>query len=238
MTNRVPGRPKVLVIDDLPQIVRLLTLELSSQGFDVIGTNVGEQVLRAMEEHKPDIVLLEIILPGLSGYEVLRELKEHYPETPVVFLTTRASEADRIEGLEFGADDVIGKPFDPEDLALRLNTLLRPEEQAPFGRRSFHHGDLTIDLNRKIARRGRQPISLGTNEWALLYELAIRPGERIPSTEILRAIWDPQYAGETRFLEMWVRRLRQRLEVDPEHPQIIVGDVPSGFMLAVEPDGE
>lgn len=238
MSQTVPGRPRVLVIDDLPQIVRLLTLELSSQGFDVFGTEIGEDVFLAMEEYNPDIVLLEIILPGLSGYELLRQLKERYPGTPCVFLTTRGSDADRLEGLEFGADDVIGKPFDPEDLALRLNTLLRPEDQAPFGQRVLHDGDLAIDLNRKIAKRGRRPIILGTNEWALLYELGTRRGERIRSTDILGAVWDPEYATETRFLEVWIRRLRERLEKDPDHPQLIVGDVDSGFMLVVEPDGE
>lgn len=233
-----PPRPKVLVIDDLPQIVRLLTLELSSQGFEVVGSGLGDEVFQAMEEHHPSIVLMEVVLPGLSGYEVLKQLKEQYPETPVVFLTTRATEADRIEGLEFGADDVIAKPFDPEDLSLRLNTLLSPDAQAPFRQRRLRNGDLVLDLNRRIARRGQRGIALGTNEWAIMYELATRPNQRIPATEIFGAVWDPQYSGEARFLKLWIRRLRERLERDPEHPELIVGDVETGFMLVAEPGEE
>jgi DNA-binding response OmpR family regulator len=232
VVSPTPGRsPLVLVVDEIPSVIRLLQLELAVQGFDVAAAEVGEDTYRAMEEHRPDAVLLEVLLPGLSGFEVLRTLKERYPQTPVIFLTSQDNPADQAYGFELGADDYIMKPFDAADLGLRLNAVLG-RSLPDLNRHVVAVGDLTIDLIRKVVRRGSQIIGLTTNEWALLHALALEPRSAHVAADLLSAIWGAEYVDEVRYLELWIELLRRKLEIDPSQPQVILGDSDEGYRLA------
>jgi two-component system KDP operon response regulator KdpE len=224
-------RPLVLVVDDVPPVIRMMTLELQAEGFDVIGAKVGEDTYRTIEKYGPDVAVMEVMLPGISGFEVMAEVKRHY-NVPVVFVTTRDRDGDRQHALELGADDYITKPFAPAELAARLRAVL-PDPHAGPRRDQLRAGDVEIDLGRRIVRRARREVPLTTNEWALLYALATHRhrAHPMPASDLLTAVWGADYAHETRYLEAWLRRLRDKLEEDPASPRLIVGDVENGYTL-------
>ena len=171
MTKSMRKQPLVLVVDDTPAVIRLLKLELSSHGIDVIGAGIGEETF-ARSRNRPDLLILEILLPGITGFEVLREVKRRY-DIPVLFLTTIDSPADRELALELGADDYLTKPFRPDELTNRVNLLLhRPGRPPDEGVGMLDNGDVMIDINRRMIRRNGRLISVTTNEWALLLALA------------------------------------------------------------------
>ena len=226
-----PGvaRPTVLIVDEIPSVIRLLQLELAIQGFDVVGAEVGEDTYRQMEAARPDCVLLEVLLPGINGYQVLEELKRRFA-VPVIFVTTQDNPADQALAFELGADDYVVKPFDPLDLGLRINAAMnRPSASAT--RQQIQNGEVTIDLTRKMVRRAGQPIGVTTNEWALLYALALRPNDLHAAADLLTAIWGSEYVDDVHFLEVWIDMLRRKLEEDPANPKLIVGDAVDGYSL-------
>jgi DNA-binding response OmpR family regulator len=224
-------RPLVLVVDDVAPVIRMMTLELNSQGFDVIGARVGDDTYRTIEKYRPDVAVMEVMLPGISGFEVMAEVKRRY-DLPVVFVTTNDRQGDREHALELGVDDYIMKPFAPADLSARLHAVLRDPAVGPH-RDQRRAGDVEIDLGRRIVRRAGREVQLTTNEWALLFALAShRPRTQpVSAKDLLTAVWGGDYAHETRYLEAWIRRLREKLEHDPQAPRLIAGDAHNGYML-------
>jgi two-component system KDP operon response regulator KdpE len=222
-------RPLVLVVDEIPAVIRMLQLELAIQGFDVAGVEVGEETLRAIEERKPAVVLLEVVLPGIKGYKVLEEIKRR-SDVPVVFVTTQDNDADKAMAFELGAADFVTKPFDPEDIGLRIGAIVN---QKPLTR-VLRSGDLTLDLARRLAWRGSRPVTLAMNEWALVFALADRPGAPVTAKELLVSVWGEDYTGEEPYLKVWIDRLRRTLELEPRNPKIVLGDLERGFRLEVE----
>jgi two-component system KDP operon response regulator KdpE len=224
-------RPLVLVVDDVAPVIRMMTLELNSQGFDVIGARVGDDTYRTIEKYRPDVAVMEVMLPGISGFEVMAHVKRRY-DLPVVFVTTNDRQGDREHALELGVDDYIMKPFAPADLSARLHAVLRDPAVGPH-RDQMRAGDVEIDLGRRIVRRAGREVQLTTNEWALLFALAShRPRTQpVSAKDLLTAVWGGDYAHETRYLEAWIRRLREKLEHDPQAPRLIVGDAERGYLL-------
>jgi two-component system response regulator MtrA len=220
-------RPKVLIVDEVPAIIRLLELELSIQGFVTAGCGIGEDTFRAIEEHNPNVILLELILPGANGLEMLREIKERY-KTPVLVLTTLDSEADRAHAFDLGADDYVQKPFDPMELGIRVAQLINGP---PLERRSIRAGDLFIDLTRQVARRGAAVLSLTTNEWAILLAMANRPDHKLVGADLGGMLGGDPSGMQPRMLTAMLHRMRQTLEEDPENPRVIVGDIEDGIRL-------
>jgi DNA-binding response OmpR family regulator len=225
------GKPLVLVVDEIPSVIRLLELELSLQGFEVAGCEVGPPALAAIEKLRPDVVLLEIILPGTTGFEMIRQIRERFAG-PVVFLTTDDNESDRIFAFELGASDYITKPFDPEEVGLRLSALL--------GLNALHipvveADDVRIDLFRRLVWRQGRPMTLGTNEWALLFALASKQ-RPVPAAELIESVWGSGDDARVEYLEFWIARLRQRLQDDPSAPSLIQGGLERGFWLNLSPD--
>jgi DNA-binding response OmpR family regulator len=230
--EREDGQPLILVIDDLPQIVGMLTQELATQGFRVMGAPVGEDAYRAIERYAPAAVLLELQLPGMHGFDVMRRIKKRYG-VPVIFLTASDSEGDRQQALELGADNYVTKPYLPEDLALRLNAALQRQAH----RETIHTarcGDVFIDVAHRTVTKGDAILSLSTNEWALLYTLLARPGRTATAAEMLEAVFGTDYVGEAPYLEMWMHRLRRRLGDNPERPTVITGNAERGYTLRVD----
>ena len=222
--------PMVLVVNDIPSVIRLLQLELGMQGFRVRGAQVGEGTFAAIEEERPDVILLEVLLPGINGLDMMQALSERY-DIPVVFLTTEHGDADRALAYELGAADYVTKPFDPYELGQRLTALVKG---GPPQERKIEVGDLRIDLTRQVARRTSGVISLSINEWALLMALALRPNELIATPDLLTDVWGDNGPELPQRLMPIITRLRRSLEEDPERPQLLTGDMETGFRLNVE----
>jgi two-component system KDP operon response regulator KdpE len=225
--------PLVLAVDDEAGILRLIKLELAAQGLRVITAPNGEDAMRLAEEQRPDIVLLDVLMPEMTGLEVMRRMRER-SDAPIILVTARDSEADKVSGLEQGADDYIVKPFSPEELAARIRAVVRRSSGAAPTERLVHAGDVEIDLNRRLVTRGGEPVTLTRTEWLLLQHLAANAGKVLLNAELLTKVWGPEYRDDLQYLRVWVSRLRRKLEEDPSEPQIIKTRPGIGYMLEGE----
>jgi DNA-binding response OmpR family regulator len=204
--------PTVLIVDDEREIRELLRYNLEKQGYKVIVAKDGEEGLRRIFATHPDLVLLDLLLPGLNGLEVLREVRSEpsTKDTPVLLLTARGAEMDKLLGFERGADDYITKPFSPREVLARVDAVLRrvrPSKDAA----ELAAGPLTLDQARREARIEGTELTLTTREFELLYFLARHPGRVFSRDELLSKVWGYDYSGETRTVDVHVRRLRAKL---------------------------
>jgi two-component system, OmpR family, KDP operon response regulator KdpE len=211
--------PLLLVVDDEAGILRLMKLELSAQGFRVVTASDGDQAISLAEDHRPDAVLLDVMMPGLSGLEVMRKLRER-SNVPVLLVTAKDKDTDKVRGLELGADDYIVKPFNPDELGARVRAVLRRTISQDVDR-VITAADVEIDLNRRIVKKGGEPVSLTRTEWLLLQHLAANAGKVMLNTELLTKVWGPEYRDDLQYLRVWVSRLRAKLEDTPSSPTII-----------------
>jgi DNA-binding response OmpR family regulator len=226
--------PLVLAVDDEAGILRLMKLELTAQGFRVITASNGEEALRLVEEQRPDVVLLDIIMPEMTGLEVMRRLREQM-NTPCIMVTAKDSDTDKVRGLEMGADDYIVKPFSPEELSARIRAVLRRSVGVQNVDRLIKVGDVDIDLNRRIVTKDGEVVSLTRTEWLLLQYLAGNAGKVMLNAELLSKVWGPEYHDDVQYLRVWVSRLRRKLEPNPSEPVIIKTMQGIGYMLDAEP---
>ena len=203
-------RRLVLVVDDEAWVGKIVAAALADQGFDVETASGGEEGLAAFERLKPDLVLLDVLMPDIDGLTVLRRIRETSP-VPVVLLTARGSPAEIADGLDLGADDYIAKPFHPDEVAARIRAVLRRTPVGPA--RVVTVADIEVDLGRRTVSRGGHRISLTRTEWLLLQELATHTDRVVLHTQLLTAIWGPQYRSEFNYLRIWVSRLRRKLGV-------------------------
>jgi DNA-binding response OmpR family regulator len=235
----VTAEPLVLAVDDEAGILRLIKLELTTQGFRVVTAESGEEALRTAEEQRPDIALLDIVMPEMTGLEVMRKLRER-TTIPVILLTAKGSDADKVRGLEMGADDYIAKPFSPEELSARVRSVLRRTVGSSSTENIVHVGNIEIDLNRRLVKREGELVVLTRTEWMLLQHLAANAGKIMLNTELLSKVWGPEYRDDLQYLRVWVSRLRRKLEADPSKPQLIKTFQGIGYMLntASEEGGE
>ncbi len=208
------GEPLVLVADDEPRITRLVSLILQPDGFRVVTANSGEDALRKAEEIKPDVVLLDIVMPGIDGIEAMRRLRETRP-VPVILLTAKGSTADKARGLNLGADDYVAKPFHPEELAARVRAVLRRASGAAPGQGVLAFDDVEIDLERRLVTRGGRLVQLSRTEWLLLQHLAAHAGKVVLHTELLSKVWGPEYQEDLPYLRVWISRVRRKLGAPP-----------------------
>jgi two-component system, OmpR family, KDP operon response regulator KdpE len=222
--------PLVLAVDDEAGILRLIKLELAAQGLRVITAPNGEEALRVAEEQRPDIVLLDILMPEMTGLEVMRRMRER-SDAPVILVTAKDSEADKVSGLEQGADDYIVKPFSPEELAARIRAVMRRSSGASPTERLVQAADVEIDLNRRVVTRDGEPVTLTRTEWLLLQHLAANAGKVLLNSELLIKVWGPEYRDDLQYLRVWVSRLRRKLERDPANPEIIKTRQGIGYVL-------
>ncbi|MCC6673768.1 MAG: response regulator transcription factor [Thermomicrobiales bacterium] len=205
----------VLVVDDEPPIARLVKAKLQLDGFAVVTAPKGEDALPIVERDRPDLVILDLMMPGMDGFETLRRIRER-SRVPVIFLTARAGDADKLRGLQSGADDYITKPFNPDELVARVTAVLRRADgAAPAGGTVLlEYTRVHIDLDRRHVTIDGNEIKLSRTEWELLYQLASNAGRVMLHRELLSRIWGPEFTNEVQYLRTWVSRLRSKLDPD------------------------
>lgn len=203
----------ILVVDDEPPIVRLVKAKLRIDGYEVITASRGEEALVSVQQDSPDLVVLDVMMPDMDGFETLRRIRQ-FSNVPVVMLTARGGDMDKLKGLQSGADDYITKPFNPDELEARIAAVLRRTDgvQHVESEAVLHFPGLTIDLERKIVMSDHEEVRLSRTEWELLSQLAGNAGRVMMHTELLSRIWGPEYRNETQYLRTWVSRLRAKLE--------------------------
>ena len=226
-------QPLVLVADDEPRITKLVSIALQAEGFRVVTTNSGEDALRKAEEVRPDVVLLDIVMPDLDGIEVMQQLRELRP-VPVILLTAKGSTSDKAKGLDLGADDYVAKPFHPDELAARVRAVLRRASGTTPGQGIVAFDDIEIDLERRMVTRGGELVQL-SREWLLLQHLANNAGKVVLHTELLTKVWGPEYRDDLQYLRVWVSRVRRKLGAAAGEPGRIRTFQGIGYLLDVEP---
>jgi two-component system, OmpR family, response regulator MprA len=203
---------RILVVDDDPSVLSVLKRGLAYEGFAVDTAPDGAEGLRVAHERPPDLVILDIMMPGLDGLEVLRRLRAADAQLPVIMLTARDAPADQVAGLGHGADDYVVKPFTFEILVARVRALLRRKEaDRPT---VYHFEDLVLDTGTRMARRGDRPIELTTTEYDLLHQFLEYPRRVLPREFLMERVWGFDFGGNTNILEVYVSQLRQKLEAD------------------------
>lgn len=203
----------ILVVDDEPPIVRLVKAKLRVDGYEVLTAGRGDEALEVVKQESPDLVVLDVMMPDMDGFETLRRMRK-FSNVPVVMLTARGGDMDKLKGLQSGADDYITKPFNPDELEARIAAVLRRTVgvQQAESEAVLQYPGLTIDLERKIVMAGEEEVRLSRTEWDLLSQLAGNAGRVMMHTELLSRIWGPEYRNETQYLRTWVSRLRAKLE--------------------------
>ncbi len=210
---------RVLVVDDDAALAEMLGIVLRGEGFDPLFVGDGDKALDAFRDAKPDLVLLDLMLPGTDGIDVCRQMRAE-SGVPIVMLTAKSDTVDVVLGLESGADDYIVKPFKPKELVARIRVRLRrTEEPAP---EVLQIGDITIDVAGHSVHRGEEPINLTPLEFDLLVALARKPRQVFTREVLLEQVWGYRHAADTRLVNVHVQRLRAKIEKDPEHPDIVV----------------
>jgi DNA-binding response OmpR family regulator len=208
------GHKKILVVEDEPDILQLITLYLEKEGFRTVSAKTGAEGLRQVKQEKPDLVVLDLMLPEMDGLEVCKRLRSA-PDTallPIIMLTAKAEESDTIIGLELGADDYVTKPFSPKTLVARVKALFRRLERKPDENPTqYHYGDLIMDLARHEVREKNTEVPLTAKEFGLLEQLLRNPGRVLTREILLSTIWGYDYYGTTRTVDVHVRRLKQKL---------------------------
>jgi len=226
-------QPLVLVADDEPRITKLVSISLGEEGFRVISASGGEDALRKAEEYRPDVVLLDIVMPDLDGIEVMRQLRERRP-VPVILLTAKGSTADKAKGLDLGADDYVAKPFHPDELAARVRAVIRRYSGATPGAGVVKFDDVEIDLERRMVTRNGELVQLSRTEWLLLQHLAANAGKVVLHTELLTKVWGPEYRDDLQYLRVWVSRVRRKLGAAPGEAGRIKTFQGIGYLLDVD----
>ena len=225
--------PLVLAVDDEAGILRLIRLELSEQGYRVVVAADGEEAIRTFEQQRPDVVVLDIMLPDMSGLEVMRRLRER-SNTPIILLTARDHDEDKVRGLELGADDYVVKPFNPQELTARVRAVMRRAVRESNGESIVTAGDVEIDLDKRLVTKAGEPVSLTRTEWMLLQHLASNAGRVMLNTELLSKVWGPEYIDDLQYLRVWISRLRSKLETDHTQPSVIKTLQGIGYLLDIE----
>ena len=217
---------KILVVDDEASIVTMLAYNLKKEGYDVVTAEDGEVALEKFESEKPDLLLLDIMMPKMDGYEVCRKIREK-SNVPIIMLTARADEVDKVVGLEMGADDYVTKPFGNRELIARVKANLRRSDIAPVTNNEKDgnnqvYGDLNIDFDRyEVTKRG-EVINLTLREFELLTFLATQTPTIFTRENLLEKVWGYEYFGDVRAVDVTIRRLREKTEDDPSKPKYIV----------------
>ena len=222
------AEPRVLVCDDEPQIRRALGVNLRARGYLVDLAETGEEALELAARHHPDVVVLDLGLPGIDGVEVIHGLRG-WTEVPIIVLSVREAEADKVAALDAGADDYVTKPFGMDELLARLRAAVRratPAEEAA----TVETADFTIDLVvKKVRDANSDEIRLTPTEWQIIEVLVRNTGKLVPQRRLLQEVWGPEYGKETNYLRVFMAQIRRKLEPNPSHPRYFITEPGMGY---------
>ena len=226
-------RNLVLLVDDDPQLIKLVRTNLKIAGYDVLTAGDAHLTLEILNTEAPDLILLDVMLPEVDGYELCKRIRE-FAATPIIMLTAKVEDADKVKGLKLGADDYITKPFNVQELLARMEAVLRRTQSSPEvnSPRSFTFGDVYVDMvQRRVFVRG-QEVTLTLTEYKILVQLVTNAGRVLLHGELLTRVWGPEYRDEVGYLRAYIRHLRQKLEEDPHDPKYVLSKPGIGYMFA------
>lgn len=224
----------ILIVDDEPRYLRLLEANLRTEGFEVVSANDGEEAIEMFTANPTDLVMLDVMMPRLDGFSTCQRIRQ-FSSVPIIMLTAKGEEQDRVKGLDMGADDYLVKPFSIGELLARVRAVLRrvqPIDNTPT--RVFTHGDLRIDQARAEVWRGDQQIFLSATEYRLLLQFSHNLGTVVSAEELLTSVWGPEYISDKEILWVTIARLRQKVEEDSHAPQHIVTRSGLGYIMPTE----
>jgi two-component system KDP operon response regulator KdpE len=225
-----PSAPlRVLVVDDEPAIRRFLRASLTAQGYQVSEAQNGQAALELFRRNKPDVLVLDLGLPDIDGFQIIEELRDGGSAAPIIVLSSRADEAGKVRALDLGADDYVTKPFGVDELLARLRTALRHRLQQQGELPIFHSGDLAVDVIRRIVTVRGAEVKLSPREYDLLRTLITHAGKVLTHKFLLREVWGVE--TDVQYLRIYIRSLRQKIEADPDRPQLIVTEQGVGYRL-------
>jgi len=222
---------KILIVDEEPDVVRLISVSFGMQqpNWEVVAASDGEEALAAVEREQPALVLLDVGLPDMDGFQVLQQIRL-FSDVPVIMLTVHDDELSKVRGLELGADDYITKPFSHLELLARVRAVLRRAQTLPLAHEQpFVSGDLSVDFARREVTRRGEPVPLTTTEYHLLYHLVRNAGQVLTHETLLARVWGREYTDEINYLKVYISRLRAKLEDDPHNPQHILTERGMGY---------
>ena len=231
------AKEKILVVDDEPRIVELVGAYLRKDGYRVVSAADGQHAVETFRREHPDLVVLDLMLPEKSGWDVCREIRAE-ANTPIIMVTAVDDDTDRIAGLEMGADDYVTKPFNPRELLARVRAVLRRAHDATPQRVALVVGALTIDPDRHEVRRGDEWIALTPTEFGLLEAMARQPGRVFTRLQLLEAAQGQAYEGYERAVDSHIKNLRQKIEADPRRPAYVQTVFGIGYKLSDGPDSQ
>jgi DNA-binding response OmpR family regulator len=222
---------RLLVVDDEVRILKFLQSNLRAQGYEVVTANNGLEALKQFHTSHPDLILLDILMPDMNGLEVLKEIRG-FSTVPVIILSARGDELEKIKGLDLGADDYISKPFSPDELVSRIEAVMRRfSPDKPKIPDELFLGEITIDFKAHTVMVRGNKIYLTRLEWLLFSELALNADRLMTYEELLVRVWGPDYRNDVQFLRTWISRLRRKIEEKPDDPRIILTITKMGYML-------
>ena len=219
---------KVLVVDDEPQILRALRINLSVRGYEVITASTGAAALRAAAEERPDVVILDLGLPDMSGIEVIGGLRG-WLMSPVIVLSARTDSSEKVKALDVGADDYVTKPFGMDEFLARLRAAVRRGATVETDEPVVETASFTVDLSRKTVTKNDTEVHLTPTEWGMLEMLVRNRGKLVGREELLREVWGPAYAKDTHYLRVYLAQLRRKLEDDPSRPVHLLTEAGMGY---------
>ena len=223
---------RILLVDDEPLYLRLLKVNLESEGYEIISARNGEEALELISQDIPDLIIMDVMMPKLDGIATCNRIRQ-FSNVPIILLTALGDEQDRVNGLNVGADDYVVKPFSATELLARVRAVLRRTQgqRDPSESRIFTHGNLIIDIAKAEVWKGDKPIYLSATEYKLLIHFAHQLGKVLTAEELLSTTWGPSYKGEKEILWVSIARLRQKLEDDPHNPVHIVTRTGLGYQM-------
>lgn len=231
---RRPSGAHVLVVDDEPAIRRVVFTNLTRHGFQVEAAGLGQDGLNAYARRRPDVILLDLGLPDMDGTEFIHRIRQGY-DTPIIVLTVRGSERDKVAALDIGADDYLTKPFGVDELLARIRVALRHAARPSSGSAAmFQTGGLQVDLERRTVSVDGSVVHLTPTEYQLLKVFIAHPNKVLTDQMLLREVWGSGYATESNYLHVYVARLRKKLEPQPQHPRYLITEPGVGYRLLAE----
>ena len=225
-------RPCILVVDDEEAIRQFLSVTLSSQGYEIVEAASGQEAISSVSSRQPDLIILDLALPDIDGVEVTRRLRQ-WTQIPIIILSVRGSENDKIAALDAGADDYLTKPFGAKELLARIRVAWRHQSH-PIGESVFTNGELMVDLTNRVIKASGDVIQLTPTEYDILRVLVNHAGRVLTHRQILQEVWGEQYGDELHMLHVNISNLRSKIEPDPARPRYIITEPGVGYRLKIE----